>query len=147
LDPDRDYLLWDFWGDEPAGTLRRRLRSRLPRQSCRLLAVREKRDRPQLLSINRHISQGGVCVRSLRWEEESRSLEATLDLPAGEEFLATIALPAGYALARVSGTAEVRETAEGLVRLAVHGGTWRCAFPEAQGGRGGAREQAKDRLT
>jgi hypothetical protein len=125
---DRKYLVYDFWEGQFLGSVAARLRIRLKPQSCKLVAVRELRPYPQLVSVDRHISQGGVCVREANWDERAGAFRARMDLPARETFAATVHVPAGYHLAKVTGRAEVEAKKARAVRLRVRKGQWGCVF-------------------
>ena len=123
-----DYLLFDFWAGTFPGALCGSRLFRLKPQSCRLLAVREKRNRPQLLSIDRHITQGGICVNDMVWDDARQTLRADLDLPRRKTFTATLHVPAGFRLKAVTGRAELMKAARNTATLLVRNGRWQCRF-------------------
>jgi hypothetical protein len=98
-----------------------------------VLAVRRRRPRPQLLSIDRHITQGGVCIRSLRWDPAALVLGSTLDLTASVAFVATLHVPPGYRLQQTAGNAEPLEESGETLRLRVRNGSWECRFAKEAG--------------
>ena len=132
LDADAQFLVYDFWSDRFAGTCRASLSVPLKKQSCKLFAIRRLLGRPQILSVNRHITQGGVCIESMGWDEGSGTLSASMALPPTEKFVATVFAPNGFELQRATGSAEFqglkRVRGGTLLKLGVRNGPWSCAF-------------------
>jgi hypothetical protein len=56
------------------------------------------------------------------------ALEGELDLPEGEEFEATLYLPAGFELKSARGKARLAGQKGRIARLAAVSGAWRCSF-------------------
>lgn len=70
LDPSKEYLVYEFWTKRMMGVLKEQIHlGELEPYGLESLAIREKLDRPQLLSTNRHLSQGAAEVEMMRWEE------------------------------------------------------------------------------
>ena len=51
-----------------------RLQLPVPAQSCRIIAMRPRLERPVLISTSRHITQGIVDVLEEKWDEITKSL-------------------------------------------------------------------------
>jgi len=134
LNPNTDYLLFDFWRGTFPGMLRGSRTFRLRRQSCRLLSVRAKTGRPQLLSVDRHVTQGGVCVKNLAWNDGSLTLHAELDLPRSEWFNLALFVPKPFRLAETRGQAAVAWFGRETVMLRVRNGRWQCRFERPRAG-------------
>ena len=62
LDATKEYVAFDYWQNALLPPIKGRLQIEMPAQSCRVLAVRPRSDRPQLLSTSRHVTQGIVDV-------------------------------------------------------------------------------------
>jgi hypothetical protein len=100
----------------------------VPPQSCRILAVRPRLDRPQLLSTSRHITQGIVDVREENWIDADKILRGRSQLVGNDPYELRLALPAkgqGWSVKAVAISARdraagvkttVKET-DGLVRV------------------------------
>ena len=76
------YVAFDFWNDrfiEPFTELK----TTVPKESCKILAVRAVEERPILLSTSRHITQGMLEVRSERWNAADETLEIVTEIPHG----------------------------------------------------------------
>jgi hypothetical protein len=128
LSPRKEYLLFDFWNGKSLGSMRGSETLTLKKQSCRLLAVREKLDRPQLLSIDRHVTQGGICVRAMEWDGTRGALNADMDLPRGDAFTVTLRVPRPYRVAKLTGKAEMIKQTRDVAQLRVKNGRWSCRF-------------------
>ena len=75
LDPERDYLLFDFWNEKYLGRVQGEIECpALELGHCQILAIRPALDRPQFLSSTRHISQDAISVRYQRWEDKAITL-------------------------------------------------------------------------
>ncbi len=90
-------LAWDFWEKRLLGVYENTLRARLGPASTLVLALRPLTGHPQLLSTDRHITQGGIELANWQWHDTSATL--TLDFERGVEkrsFSAYIYVPDGY---------------------------------------------------
>lgn len=144
LDPDRSYQAFDFWGNRYLGILDVRLRTSLAGAHCRVLALREARDYPQLLSTSRHITQGLIDVISETWIPARHTLHGTSRVVAGDPYEMRIACPVGFTAADVrtsdecAGISAIEQT-DGLARVTITPSTsgtidWEIAFnPQEHG--------------
>ncbi len=74
------YVAYDFWNDEllePFDVLK----TTLPKESCKVLAIRPVGEHPLLLSTSRHISQGIIDVLQEEWNEETKTLSIQVKIP------------------------------------------------------------------
>ena len=74
------YVAYDFWKDEllePFDVLK----TTLPKESCKVLAIRPVGDHPLLLSTSRHVSQGIIDVLREEWNEETKTLSIQAVIP------------------------------------------------------------------
>ena len=60
-----------------------------------LLAIREKRSGPQVISTDRHISQGGVELEDVTWDDASQTLHGISAGPTGTDHNVFVYLPQG----------------------------------------------------
>jgi hypothetical protein len=76
LDPDGDYLVFDFWQERYVGRVHGEIDC-LPLDlgHCQILAVRPALDRPQFLSSTRHVSQDAISVKSQTWADQTLTLQ------------------------------------------------------------------------
>lgn len=80
------------------GVLRDRITlGRLEPMGLQSLAIRNRLDRPQLLSTNRHLSQGAAEIEAMRWEDDT--LRGRSKVIVDDRYVITIYVPAGYRVA------------------------------------------------
>ncbi|MDG2224583.1 MAG: hypothetical protein P8L85_24590 [Rubripirellula sp.] len=93
LDPTGNYHAYEFWSDtylgKFAGTAR--ITRQLEPNHCAMISVRTAKNRPQVLSTNRHVLQGWVDLQDVRWDPETRTLGGTALVIGGEPFTIVIA--------------------------------------------------------
>jgi hypothetical protein len=121
---DRTYVAFDYWDNILLPPFQGRLRLSVPKQSCRILAVRVALDRPQLLSTSRHITQGMVDVLEEKWDALTNTLSGKSRVVAGDPY--EMRIRAGF-----TGKKGIVEAAE--VAAADKGAGVRIAVQEADG--------------
>lgn len=99
-----EYAAFDYWANEPVKPIRGRLQVKVPKQSCRLLAVRARADHPQVISTSRHVTQGMVDLDREAWDKEKQVLSGRSRVVAGDDYEIRIVLPEGKTQWRVKGT-------------------------------------------
>jgi hypothetical protein len=118
LPSDGDYLVHDFWGRSFLGARRGALDVVLEPRSSALLSLHERLGRPQLVSTDRHVSQGGVEWTSSAWDEARGELTSGFELVAGDPLTAFFHVPAGYAFVRaLADGAEVTARVSGTLPI------------------------------
>jgi Melibiase len=130
LDAEREYLIYDFWEKKFLGELCKEKTVKLKKKTCILAAIREKKGHPQILSIDRHITQGGICIKELEWNEDKKTLGSVMDLPTGHTFIVTLYVPIGYKLKNTKGKAKLIKSKKNIIELEVKNGRWGCLFEE-----------------
>ena len=96
----RRFLGWEFWGGTFLGAQMGRLELPVPARSVRLVALRPDAGRPQVLTTDRHLTQGGVELVDERWER--KSLTATVKVVGGFPLTLRVHVPSGFAVAGVT---------------------------------------------
>ena len=86
LDPQTDYVAFDYWQNTPVPSIKGRLQLPVAAESCRILAVRPRVAHPQLLSTSRHITQGIVDVLEETWDEKTRTLSGCSKVVGGDTY-------------------------------------------------------------
>ena len=61
-------------------------------------SIRELMDRPQLVTTNRHLSQGAAEIELLTWNAETHTLEGRIRVVAGDKYRVKFHVPKGYRL-------------------------------------------------
>lgn len=93
LNSQAEYYVYDFWKDAFVGKVKgtETLKSDLNSLACSMLSVRKVQDVPQLLSTNRHILQGWMETRDIKWNKRPKTLSGKASVVAGEPFRMVIA--------------------------------------------------------
>jgi hypothetical protein len=108
------FLLYEFWEDRFLGRSTDAIGVRVPAHGVRLVAVHPDQGRPQWLSSDRHLTQGGVELTDLDWHGTARRLRGSLRLVRHHALEVRVFVPTGYALREATATgAEVRAVRTG----------------------------------
>jgi hypothetical protein len=125
LDGAQEYVVYDYWRNAPASSIRGRLQITVPAESCLVLAVRPKAKQPQLISTSRHITQGMVDVLEEKWDADALTLSGVSKVVANDPYELRIFSSTPAETATVSSADEsagiktkVAQT-EGLVRATI----------------------------
>lgn len=112
LDPSKEYLVYEFWKNQMVGVIKNVLSlPSLPANGIESWAIRERLNRPQLVSTNRHLSQGAAEIEMMQWD--GNSLQGRSRIVANDEYIMTFYLPEGfqYKSASINGNpAEVEQS-------------------------------------
>ena len=100
LDPAGHYHAYEFWSDSYLGKLpgTARIARELEPNHCAMISLRKVQPYPQVLSTNRHILQGWLELKDVRWDPESRTLSGTASVIGGEPFQIVVANNGAVAL-------------------------------------------------
>lgn len=110
--------VFDLWSGKYAG-----IRSgeavfpNVPAHGCKLLALREALDRPQLVSSTFHFTQGALEVEDCRYDEGRRTLALSLRPVAKRDGELIFQAPSGLRPGAVEGGADVYHRPDGLWSL------------------------------
>jgi hypothetical protein len=113
--PGDSLLAYDFWKGEFLGEVHGTMSLMLEPMSSRVIALHRATGRPQLLSTSRHVTQGGVELLSLTWDEASGVLSGSVRAVAGNPYDLIVHVPDEYVLVRLDGV-KSPEGAAGRVR-------------------------------
>jgi len=76
LEPDTDYLAFDFWNQQYLGVVSRNIEvPALELGHCQIVALRPALDRPQFLSSTRHVSQDAISLKAQSWNGKELALQ------------------------------------------------------------------------
>ena len=95
LDASKSYDTYEYWTGE-ATTVQGRLDINVPKECCRILSVRPKKNHPHVISTSRHITQGIIDLRSEVWHEANRTLEGESSVVAGDPYELRVIVPTGF---------------------------------------------------
>jgi alpha-galactosidase len=96
LRAEREYIVYEFWSRKLIGVFKGEFPS--PAQTAkevRIYSIHEKLDRPQVISTNRHISQGGVDLADARWDPRTSTLTGKSAVVKNDLYALTIFVPSG----------------------------------------------------
>jgi hypothetical protein len=110
LDSEQSYLAFEFWTQEFLGEVSGELALDVPARTPRVVALREKLDRPQLVGTNRHVLGGAGVIYDLEWDAEAGTLTGSQEGAIGTalapfEHQLTFYVPAGFAAQEATVTA------------------------------------------
>ncbi len=95
LDASKEYLAYEFWTHKFLGVLKDEIKlGELGPMGLESIAIREKLDRPQLVSSNRHLSQGAAEIEQMYWEDNT--LTGRSQVIINDKYTLTIHVPVGY---------------------------------------------------
>jgi hypothetical protein len=86
LDEGQTYLAFEFWTQQFLGEVTGELSLNVPARTPRVVALRPKLDRPQLLGTNRHLLGGVGVIRSLKWDAAGKTLTGVQEGAVGTTF-------------------------------------------------------------
>jgi len=95
LDSSKEYLVYEFWSDKFLGVLKNQIQPEgLAPYGLQSFAIREKINRPQLVSTNRHLSQGAAEIEMMVWE--SNSIRGRSRMIVNDKYVMSFYVPDGY---------------------------------------------------
>jgi len=65
---------FEYWSQTPIGLVEGSVGWNIPARDCRLLILRPAEDHPQVVSSNRHVSQGATDLQDVAWNAGANSL-------------------------------------------------------------------------
>ncbi|MFZ1289522.1 MAG: glycoside hydrolase family 36 protein [Melioribacteraceae bacterium] len=77
LNPQKEYLAYDFWMEKFLGQISNTLKIKLLPQSVTLLSLHEKTGNPQFISTDRHILQGAHEIENVEWDSDKNTFMGT----------------------------------------------------------------------
>ncbi|MCY3024135.1 MAG: hypothetical protein NTW87_34595 [Planctomycetota bacterium] len=102
LPSEGEYLLYDFWQQEFLGSFSGGFSAKVPPRSNRLLAIHRSLGRPQYLSTDRHITQGGVGLEDMHWDDSTGALSGSFATVPGRPVTLVFYIPPGYRFDRAT---------------------------------------------
>lgn len=137
LDPSAEYLVFEGWSGHLLGAFKGSFTApALAPNGAASFAIRRLLPRPQLVSTNRHISQGAVEIKSMRWNAQALTLSGSANLVPDPKGCMYFHIPAGFELvqAEAAGVKARTQTLSGhILRLDVgstkpKSATWKLQF-------------------
>lgn len=94
------YLAYEFWTQRLHGEIKGRVSIRLQPSSVALLALHQKRSVPQVISTDRHFTQGALELESVEWDAAANELRGVSLGPVGTAHNVAIYIPESYSWAQ-----------------------------------------------
>ena len=95
LFPEKEYLAYEFWSNSFIGVVKNEIMlGELAPMGVQSLAIREKLKHPQIVSTNRHLSQGAAELELLNWD--NNCLNGRSHVIEGFNYVITIYVPDEY---------------------------------------------------
>ncbi len=106
LDPERDYIVFDFWDQKLKEVARKKVTASIPAHGTDVLVIRPVLERPQLLATSRHIT-GAVSIQKLDWDENRSTLSGVSEIVPGASYSIFVHVPEGMTASKVEADAEI----------------------------------------
>lgn len=140
LDSNRNYLVFGFWRQHLIGQFRQNATLRVSAEQGRDFVIRLVPRHPWVLSTDMHLTQGGVELQGVRYDNSTHVLNGIATRNPGDTGHVVLYAPAGYQVQSASGTYKEEQLSSGakVVHLAVifkqKAAPWSITFRQAQPG-------------
>lgn len=131
---EQAFLAYEFWEGKFLGIQQGSMRVQMEPRTVKVIALRPYAEIPSFISVDSHITQGATDIRGVSWDGFRKVLRGKLSTRAGQRYVLTFYVPAGFYLGPVTAADKPVETErEGnLLRITVDGDgsliEWRLAF-------------------
>ena len=103
LDPDKEYIIYEFWTRQLIGTFKGTLVTRpLKPYDCDVYSIVEKQDRPVLISTSRHVRQMAFDIKDMAYDAGQRVLSGVSRAVPGDPYQLRIYVPDGFSAKRAA---------------------------------------------
>jgi alpha-galactosidase len=104
LDPESEYVVFEFWSRSMRGTFRGGFVPGAidPRRQVQVFCIRSRAPHPQLVATNRHVTCGGPDLAGVSWSGDTLSGESRL--VGKDEYEIYLTEPAGFRFAGLTAT-------------------------------------------
>lgn len=111
------FAVYDYWKKEFVGIVGDRLNITVGSMDTAVLRITPLDDHPVLISTSRHITQGGIDLSALGWDEKKNILSGTSLCVVGDTYTITCHIPEGFALSGVDCIGKVSHRIEGALAV------------------------------
>jgi len=95
------YSVFEFWSKKYLGDFQDGfIATGLAPKGLSTYSIRKTLDRPQILSTNRHISQGAAELSGVIWSSSTQALSGTSQVIRNDPYVLYVRLPKGFAIRR-----------------------------------------------
>jgi len=125
LPQENKYHIYEFWEGKYFGIVSSEITFKnMQPHSCKLLVIKEAVDRPQVLSVSMHITQGGAELSSINFDRHRNTLSVSLRRIGEHEGSVLIHVPASFTHSEVVETNatkfSLRNIQKNLIRMDVN---------------------------
>lgn len=138
LDAKKSYLVYRFWDKAFLGEYREGVTLKVCARQGESYAIRERRPYPWVLSTDMNLTQGGVELKNVRYDEVTGRLSGTASRAPGAEGEVILYVPQGYKAGVATGVLRTQQVVSGgqIVSLQVKfqqaDVQWSVSFEKAQ---------------
>jgi hypothetical protein len=120
LDPERSYLVFDFWNQEFLGKFKESVELQIEVHDTRVLHIRPAGQSPQILATDRHIS-GAYSIETLEWDSENQTLSGSSKTIVGKPYSLFLYIPDEFALPKIKSKAKAaaEKTADNVYKVTI----------------------------
>ena len=93
---DKEYIVYNYTDNEFVGITDESFEVKLDSCESKIFCIREKLDRPQLISTSRHISQGAAEITDMEWNAPCEELRIKAELVKNTPYTITLYVPDGF---------------------------------------------------
>ena len=123
VSPSQEFLVYDFWNKNYLGIYSGSKVFQVPGHDCYVLSFVPKLSIPQIISTDRHITQGGVDLENVVWINDSKQLTGTSNtLIRNIPYTMVLFVPPEYNLVNAFADTkpmQVNNNADGTIQLTV----------------------------
>lgn len=121
-----EVLAWEFWTEREVKPESGQLVVKVPARDGRVVALRRRLDRPQLLGTDMHLTMGGVELAGVKWDPQARVLSGTARRAPGASGRVFLHVPRPWRV--VSGATSTGELATLGLHFSGHDAAWAVEF-------------------
>ena len=139
LDPVGEYIVYDFWKEELVGVYSQGFNCSPPNHhDIDVYSIHKNRGCPWVVSIDRHISQGGISLENLNYDDSTKKLTGTSRVVPGDDYVLHIYYPEKFQYKQVSlnsGICDIKTNQSNMIDLTILSTddaliTWSISFKE-----------------
>lgn len=119
LESKTPFAVYDFWEGSYLGIVQDSLAVNLKQLSCAVLAIHPATTHPQFLSSNRHITQGGIDLDDIRWNDAAMKLSGVSKVVKGYPHRMTIRVPDGFVPSKYEGCKKISSADNRILLLRI----------------------------
>jgi len=96
------YLVWEFWNKTFLGERKDSVKIKLDSLTTKILLIKDIQSHPVVLSTDMHVTQGGVEMPEVKWDEKDNTLKGVCRRNKGERGNLFVYVPSNFKPIRAS---------------------------------------------